>query len=413
MHSDPQQYLGLGLIGYGGIGRLHAVNYVELPFLYPGAIPRPELRWVATSREESARSAARESGAAAWTARWRDVLEDPQVRAVDVSLPNHLHREVVLAALDAGKHVYCEKPLAGTLADAEAIAGAVHPDGPLFAMTFQYRFLPATLRARALVESGAIGTVYTFRAEYLHTGYQDPSRPLSWRLRREEGGSGALGDLGSHVIDLVRYLVDDIDAVQGHLETFVPERPVAKGATETGPVTVDDVAWIRARTAGGAVGTIEASRVATGTLDDLRLWIHGEHGALHFSLMDPGCLWWYDVNRAGGDYGGERGWQRLDTVQHYPGATVPPGRAPIGWIRAHAENQYRFLRAVTMRDGGRDGDGDGAPAGGEARARAAGDTAGDLADRALPGIADGLAVQRVLDATERSHAAGGLWTPVG
>jgi predicted dehydrogenase len=257
------------------------------------------------------------------------------------------------------------------------------------------------------VDAGALGRVYSFRAEYLHSGYQDPSRPLSWRMRRDEGGSGALGDLGSHVIDLVRYLLGEFVAVQGHLETFVPQRPVRPGSAEMGEVTVDDAAWMRARLASGAVGTIEASRFATGTLDDMRVWVYGEEGAIHFSLMDPSFLHYFDARRPGGAFGGERGWQRIETVQQYPGAKTPPGRAPIGWIRTHAENQYRFLRAVAAAEvagvaypaeAGRDGNDD---------------PEVTIADRALPGIEDALAVQRVLDATDRSHVAGGGWTTVG
>ena len=408
-NDDFPDVLSVALLGYGGIGRLHALAYGQLPYLYPAGGIRPELRWVYTSRAETARRAVAETGAPHGGTDLDAVLADPAVDAVDVTLPNHLHVPTVMRALEAGKHVYCEKPLAATLSDAERLQDAVHGASGVFAMTFQYRFLPALLRARALLEAGAIGRVFTFRAEYLHSGYQDPARPLSWRMRKDQGGSGALGDLGSHVVDLVHYLMGGIEAVQGHLETFIPRRPVAKGSDETGDVTVDDVAWLRARLVSGGVGTIEASRFATGTLDDLRLWIHGEGGALHFSLMDPNFLWYFDAGKAGGEYGGEQGWQRLHAVQQYPGAAAPPGRAPIGWDRAHAENQYRFLRAVrhaqeTLASSPRNTT---VP---EAAARPTPDD--HIADRALPGLADGLAVQRVLDATERSHAAGGAWMNV-
>lgn len=386
--------IGLALFGYGGIGRLHAAGYRQIPFLYG---VRPEIRWVCTSRGETARVAAEECGAEHWTAEWEAALADPQVTAVDVTVPNHLHAEAVTQALAAGKHVYCEKPLAASTADAETIAAAVRGSDRIFAMTFQYRFVPAVLRAKQLIDEGKIGRVYTYRAEYLHSGYQNPDRPLSWRMDRERSGSGALADLGSHVIDLVRYLIGEFASVQGHLETFITERPVATGASERGPVTVDDVAWIRSRLESGAVGTIEASRFATGTLDDMRFWIYGERGALHFSLMDLNFLWYFDAEQTGGAYGGSQGWQRLDTVGHYPGAAVPPGRAPMGWLRFHAENQYRFLQAVAAAAGS-------GPSSGVAERL--------TADEALPGIDDGEAVQAVLSATQRSHAADGAWEPV-
>lgn len=398
----------LALMGYGGIGRLHAAAYSQLPFLYGGAADgaslheagRPQIRWVCTSREETAREAAQECGAPRWDVGWDAALEDPAVTAVDVTVPNHLHAEAVLAALGAGKHVYCEKPLAATASDAEKIATAVRASDRVFAMTFQYRFVPAVLRARELVDAGAIGRVYSFRAEYLHSGYQNPQRPLSWRMDKERSGSGALADLGSHVIDVVRYLLGDFESVQGHLETFISERPIAKGSTEMGPVTVDDACWITGRLKSGAVGTIEASRFATGTLDDMRIWIYGEGGALHFSLMELNFLWYFDASRAGGAYGGSQGWKRVDTVGHYPGAAVPPGRAPMGWLRLHAENQHRFLQAVAGAEAAASGSGNAG-----ARPRL-------TADDALPGIDDGLAVQSVLVATERSHAAAGTWVTV-
>jgi predicted dehydrogenase len=377
-----KQHVNIAVVGYGMIGRVHSVNYAEMPFIYGDAVPRPVLHTVCTSRRETADAAQAEAGFTHARTDWKAVVEDPEVDIVDVSLPNNLHREVIDRALAAGKHVYCEKPLAGTISDARAIAAAAAASAGRFGMVFQYRFFPAIVRARQLIDEGRIGRVFTYRAEYLHSGYQDPGRPLSWRMRKDEGGAGALADLGSHVVDLVRYLLGDFEWVQGHLETFIMERPIAKGATETGPVTVDDVAWCQARMTSGAVGSIEASRFATGTLDDLRIWVYGETGAFRFDLMDPNFLYWYDETRSAGSYGGEKGWQRLDSVSFYPGARTPPARAPIGWIRAHAENQYQFLRAVA-----------------EGRAPA-------------PGVTDGLATQLVLDAIERSASSGGGWTRV-
>lgn len=397
--------IGIALFGYGGIGRLHAAGYSQIPYLYG---ERPHIRWVCTSRGETAQAAAEESDAGHWDTSWDAALADPKVVAVDVTVPNHLHAAAVTQALAAGKHVYCEKPLSATTADAEAIATAVRGSDRVFAITFQYRFVPAVLRAKELIDAGKIGRVYTYRAEYLHSGYQNPDRPLSWRMDQERSGSGALADLGSHVIDLVRYLIGDFASIQGHLETFITERPVSKGATETGPVTVDDVAWIRARLTSGAVGTIEASRFATGTLDDMRFWIYGERGALHFSLMDLNFLWYFDAEQAGGAYGGSQGWQRLDTVGHYPGAAAPPGRAPMGWLRLHAENQYRFLQAVATA--GSAGNGNSRRGAGSSPSNGVAERL--TADHALPGIDDGLAVQAVLSATQRSHAADGAWVPV-
>jgi predicted dehydrogenase len=376
------EQMRIGMIGYGGIGRVHTLGYREIPLLYPGQKPVPVLQRVATSRAETARAAQEEAGFLEAGADLEELTGDTNVDAVDITTPNHLHRGAVEAAIAAGKAVYCEKPLAHTAEDARAIAAAVERGGVPFGMVFQYRYIPAIMKAKELVDAGRLGRIFTYRAEYLHSGYQDPNRPLSWRMKKEEGGSGALGDLGSHVIDLVRHLVGEFASVQGHLETFIQERPVSKGAAEKGPVTVDDVAWFQARMANGAVGTVEASRFATGTLDDLRIWIYGEKGAVKFDLMDPNFLYFFDETGSKGDFGGDRGWQRFDTVGNYPGAKAPPPRAPLGWHRAHAESQYRFIHAVAE------------------------------GMSPSPGILDGLRTQLVMDAVERSSQENGSWTEV-
>ena len=377
-----RERVNIGLLGYGAIGRVHSMSYRQLPFMYPDSPATPVLHTVCTSRTETAEAARVEAGFARAVTSTEELISDSDIHVVDVTLPNQLHLPAVSSALSAGKHVYCEKPLAGNIGDAREIANAVQAAAGSFGMVFQYRYIPALMKARELMQEGRLGRIFTYRAEYLHSGYQDPTRPLSWRMKKDEGGSGALGDLGTHVIDLIRYLIGEFDNLQGHLETFIHERPVTKGASETGKVTVDDVAWFRARMKNGAVGTVEASRFATGTLDDLRIWIHGERGALKFDLMDPNFLYWFDESQAGGPYGGSRGWQRLDTVANYPGAKTPPARAPLGWARAHAENQHRFLTAVAR------------------------------GEDPSPGIVDGLRAQLVIDAVERSAATDGSWTTV-
>ncbi len=376
--------LNIAVLGYGMIGRLHSLNYREIPFIYGDSIPKPVLHTIVTSSEDSALAAQAEAGFRYAVTDIDLVMNNPDIDIIDIALPNGMHRVAAEKALKAGKSVYCEKPLAGTLEDARAMARSVEKvqNDSRFGMVFQYRFLPALVRAKQLIDEGAIGKIFTYRAEYLHSGYQDPNRPMSWRMKKEEGGSGALGDLGSHVIDLVRFLLGDFASVQANLETFIPQRPIAKGATQMGQVTVDDVAWIQAKMVNGAVGSLEMSRFATGTLDDLRLWVYGEKGALRFDLMDPNFLYFYDETKQGGDYGGSKGWQRIDSVSFYPGAKTPPSRAPIGWIRTHVENQYQFLKAVSE-------------------------------DRQPnPGILDGLRTQLVLDAAQSSADNGSIWLDV-
>jgi predicted dehydrogenase len=373
--------IGIGLIGYGMIGRVHTLAYRDLPLLYPKQLPSLNLAAICTSRTESAQAAADEAGFNAWETDVAALVQRDDVNVVDCSTPNYLHHAQVLAAIAARKHVYCEKPLALNGAEARKLAQAARQAGVQVGMTFNYRFVPAVQRAYQMLQTGALGQIYTFRTDYLHTGYQDPNRPMGWKLRCEQAGGGALVDLGVHLIDLTRFLLGEFETIRAATQTFITERLVSRGAAEKEPVTVDDAAWVQARLCNGVMGTLEVSRFATGMVDDLRFEIHGERGALRFNLMDANWLYWYDASRTKEPLGGERGWTRLETIQHYPGAAAPPPRSILGWTRPHAENQYAFLRAVVE---------------------------GRLPQ---PNIEDGLRAQLVLDAAYTSVETG-AWTPV-
>jgi predicted dehydrogenase len=171
---------------------------------------------------------------------------------------------------------------------------------------------------------------------------------MSWRLRQEQAGGGALVDLGAHVIDLVRHLLGELHAVHCTTRTFIQHRPASLGAVEMEEVQVDDAAWMQARLHNGAEGSMHVTRFATGAQDDMNIEIFGSAGGMRFNLMDPNWLYWYDARRPEGPTGGERGWTRVETVQRYPGASGLPPRAPVGWGRSHAENQYAFLRALYL-----------------------------------------------------------------
>ncbi len=373
--------IGIGLLGYGGIGKVHTLAYREIPYYYPGQLPELSLAAVCTARRESAEAAARLGGFARAYTSVEELVADPAVTVVDCSLPNSAHKPALLAALAAGKHVYCEKPLAVNADDAREIAKAAARSGGRLGMTFNYRYIPAVMRAKQLLSDGALGEIYSYHFEYLHTGYQDPTRPLSWRMSREASGGGALFDLGSHVIDLARYLLGEFESLFATAKTYVTERPLASGSAEMGQVTVDDAMWLQVRLAGGVPGTIHVSRFSTGALDGLQFRVEGRKGALRFDLMDGNWLYWFDATRKAGGLGGDLGWQRLETVHQYPGAVIPPGRTILGWTRTHAECQYSFLKAVAS------------------------------GAQPSPGIADGLAVQLVLDAAYAS-AEGGGWRAV-
>jgi predicted dehydrogenase len=373
--------IGIGLLGYGGIGKIHTYCYRQLPLLYPGKLPEIVLEGVCTSRAETADRAASSGGFRRGFSDLGELLQQEEVNVVDCCLPNFLHRDALIRAFEAGKHVYCEKPLALDGEEARQITAAAAEHGVQVGMTFNYRFVPALMRAKQLIDEGRLGRVYSFRAEYLHTGYQDPNRPMSWRMRKELSGGGALVDLGSHLIDLIRHLLGELAAVRGTFKTYIDQRPVGKKSRDRDEVTVDDAAWLEVRMRDGGFGTIEVSRFATGALDDLNLEIYGEKAAVMFRLMDANWLYWYDAARPGGSLGGERGWTRLETVQQYPGAALPPPRSIVGWTRTHAENQYSFLEAVS-------------------RGKAS-----------QPGALDGLRCQLIMDAAYRS-AGTGSWVEV-
>jgi predicted dehydrogenase len=288
--------LGIAMIGYGGIGRVHVMGYRNIPFHYGLPADTINILGVATTRPETAERAAREIGCDVWTTDYRELLARDDVDLVDCTVPNHRHEEVVLAAAEAGKHIYCEKPLAMNVAEGQRMVEAVEKAGVKTQMTFNFRFFPAITRAKQLVEDGFLGRVFSFRGRYYRASYISYDKPLSWRLSKEIAGGGALFDIGSHVLDLIYYLLGDFGSVQATLDTLIKERPVAPGATEKGPVEVDDIALMHVRMAAphDTLGLVEISRMGTGTTNDLQIEIFGDQGALRFNSADPS---WLEVPR--------------------------------------------------------------------------------------------------------------------
>lgn len=352
--SQTAPEIGVGIVGFGFIGRVHAYSYQNQSLFYDPPPARPRLVGVCTSREESAAKARETGGFEFGTTRFEDLLERDDIDVIDVATPNELHRDEVVAALEAGKHVYCDKPLAVTLEEARQMVAAADARPDLVTgMAFHMRFVPATMRAQQLIADGFLGRVFHFRASYLHAGYADPRRPMSWRLGPH---GGCLADLGSHMIDLMRSLLGEYASVRGTLERWIDERPAERGSTEMVPVEVDDYVCLQARMQSGALGFIEASRFATGTADDASFEIYGERGALRWRMMDPNYLDAFDATAPGQ----MQGFTRIATVQHYPPPGVLPSpKLPVGWMRFHMHSVHDFLQAVargepgtlTLRDG--------------------------------------------------------------
>ena len=338
--------LGIGMIGYGGIGRVHALAYRAIPFHYGLPSEIVNMVGVATSREETAVTAAREIGCDYWTADYHELLARPDIDLVDICVPNYKHEEIVVAAAEAGKHIYCEKPLAMDVAEGQRMVAAVERAGVHSQMTFNFRFFPALIRAKQLVEEGFLGRVFSFRGRYYRSSYINPEKPLSWRLRKDVSGGGALFDLGSHILDIIYYLLGEVDSVQATIDTLIRERPLSAGAAEKGAVDVDDIALLHLRLIDGTLGLTEISRMGTGTPNDLQLEIFGDQGAIRFNASDPSWLEVYDVRDAERPLGGMRGFRKLETVGRYEGAKSPDWSMTPHFVRTHAECQYQFLKAV-------------------------------------------------------------------
>jgi len=286
--------VNVGLIGAGFMGKAHSLAYAALPMFFwpPPAMPR--LAMLAEADDARAKEGAQRFGFEGWTADWKEVVENPDVDLVDISVPNDQHAEIAIAAAQAGKHVLCEKPLATTSEETGRMLDAVTEAGVIHMVAFSYRRTPAVVLARRLIDQGAIGSIRNFRGTYLQDWSNDPDLPLSWRFERSIAGSGALGDIGTHVLDIARYLVGEVSEVCAMLQTYIQDRPLQQGGVdelagaqkqagaERGEVDVDDEVIGLLRFESGAVGSLEATRAAHGRKNYLTFEVHGESGSITF-----------------------------------------------------------------------------------------------------------------------------------
>ncbi|KQS08955.1 dehydrogenase [Curtobacterium sp. Leaf183] len=386
--------LRVAMIGHGFMGAAHSQAWRTAPRFFD-LDAEPEMT-VVVGRDPDRTEAAREQyGWQTASTDWRAVVADPDIDVVDVVSPGSSHVEVAVAALRAGKHVLCEKPLANTVAEAEAMVAAAaeaRQHGVRAMVGFSYRRVPAIAFARQLVQDGRIGTVRQVRALYLQDWLTDEEGPMTWRLDKSLAGSGSLGDIGAHAIDMAEFVTGaQLASVSGTLETFVHERPLlgegvglsGTASSERGQVTVDDAAFFLGRLSGGAadgaIGTFEATRYATGRKNGLTLEVSGSTGAIQFDLESMNELRLYESSVPAG----EQGFRRIlvtEPEHPYMAAWWPTGHL-IGYEHTFSHQVKDFVDAITA---GTD---------------------------PSPSFEDGLHVQRVLDAVERSAADGSSWTP--
>jgi predicted dehydrogenase len=288
--------IGVGMLGYAFMGKAHTNAYKKLPYMVypPPAVPK--LIAIAGRDQDAVREAALRYGYEGYYTDWRELLADPRVQLFDNGGPNDLHAAPCIAAAEAGKHIICEKPLARTAAEAKLMLDAVTKAGVKNLVAFNYRFIPAIRQAYELIRSGRLCEIYHFRAIYLQEWIMDPNFAQVWRLDKARAGSGVLGDLGAHIVDLARHLIGEPTSVMAMTKTFIPERPTADGKGRA-KVDVDDAFISLVEFANGAIGTLEATRFAAGRKNHQEIEINGSKGSIHFNLerMNELDVYWKDA----------------------------------------------------------------------------------------------------------------------
>lgn len=345
--------LNIGMIGYSFMGKAHSNGFRQVPAFFPELDVKPVLKVICGRDRDAVQDAAQTYGWEEWETDWEKVIARDDIDIVDICTPGNLHLPMALAALQAGKHVICEKPLANTLEEARELLGVAANASKKTMVAFNYRRVPAVALARQLIAEGRIGKIYHWRAVYLQDWIIDPDFPLVWRLEKDKAGSGPHGDLNAHIIDLALHLVGDIDSVVGADTTFIKERPTldavdaglgAKGGDTMGRVTVDDATLFLARFANGALGSFEATRFAAGRRNHNRFEINGNKGSIAFNLEKMNELQFY--SREDEDH--IQGFREIivgEGSQPFMSAWWPPGHI-IGWEHTFTHEFRDFFEAI-------------------------------------------------------------------
>jgi predicted dehydrogenase len=362
--------LRIGMIGYKFMGRTHSNAWRQVDKFFPVSA-RPVLHTICGRNRAGVEAAASQLGWERAVTRWQEVVADPAIDIIDINTANDTHAEIAIAAARAGKAILCEKPLARNVREARAMLAAVKKAGVVNMICHNYRRIPALAQAHKMIAAGELGRIFHYRARYLQDWIVDPEFPLVWRLQGKLAGSGAQGDINSHIIDLGRYLVGEFGEVCGHLETFIKERPLegAKGK-KRGKVTVDDAVLTLGRFKNGAIASLEASRFALGRKNHIQIEINGSKGSLVFDFEDMNRLKYFNQADAA-DRQGYRDIIVTEKVHPYAGAWWPPGHI-LGYEHTFVHTVFDFIEAVVK------------------------------GKSVQPTFADGLQNQRVLEAVEKS-----------
>lgn len=348
--------LNIALIGAGFMAKAHSIAYAGMPMFFWPAPAMPVKKIIVDVNENAAKEAAAKFGFETWTTDWREVVNNPDIDVIDICTPNNVHAEIAIAAAKAGKHILCEKPLSLTIEEAKEMYLTAKANNTVTMVAFNYRRTPAVQLAKKYIEEGAIGEILDFRGTYLQDWSADPSSPLSWRFQKGTCGSGALGDIGTHVVDMLRFLVGDFASVNARTATYIKERPVqtglsdslgnVKGGNDTpkAAVDVDDQCCFMVECKNGAFGTIEATRNAWGRNNYITFEIHGTKGSLYFNYEHRDKL----QVCFSSDKDDRRGFRTVYTGPNHPyGEGLWPIPAlGIGYTETKIIEAYDFFKAI-------------------------------------------------------------------
>ena len=384
----PKKTVNVGMVGAAFMGKAHSVGYRDVAFAFPDVKATPVMKEVSAIPLAGAEAARDQFGWQRASEGYDSIVSAKYIDLVDICTPNNVHCEIALAAINNGKHVFCEKPLAMSVAECKRMLDAAKKAGVIHMVDFNYRGVPAVAWARKMIEDGAVGKPYHFRAVYLQDWIMDPDFPLVWRLKKELAGAGAHGDLNAHIIDLARWLCGEFESVTALMKTFIKKRPElaeaktglgAKASKVMGEVTVDDAALFLAKFKNGAVGTFEATRFGGGNRNGNRFEINGSDGSIRFNLERMNELEYFSRK----DKAGYQGWKTiLATEGAHPYLTGwwPPGHI-IGWQHSFVHQVYNLMNGIATKK------------------------------NPSPDFEDGLRCQEVLEAVEKS-AESGQWVKV-
>ena len=369
--------LRVGIAGFGAMGKTHAYSIASLPYFYENLPFCASVHGICTTSAEKSDRICDTLGFEVAYADAYAMIADPDIDVIDICTPNNSHFDIACAALDAGKHVLCEKPFCINETQAQALAKKAADKGLVCGVVYNNRHLSAIMRAKQLIDEGALGRILSFSFHYRHDSDIDPARTVGWKQDAEICGAGTLFDLGSHALDLCRYLCGDFASIQGKSQIAFDTHKNADGSLWQ--TNADEAFYMTATLASGAVGQISVSKLSHGSEDGLEFSIYGTGGAIRFTLARSDILYYMDASQPKLPLGGTAGFTAIPASGRYdaPGGKFPAVKAPQGWLRGHIHGMYLYLDAV---------------AGGKTFA---------------PDFADGAYIQHVMACAMQSDAAGG------